>query len=496
MVKEVQAEEFSGREWQLALFVSDRWRVGGRLTLDLGLRGEVYPLMKRRDRGLERLDFETFDTLVGGRGPVPEDVGLRAKTVYLAPRLGAVYRLFEDTAIRAGYGRTFNPLPWSRPLRGTFPLDVSLNQSAEQYSWVTTLEQGIPPVPLPDTSTGRVPLPRNTLVRTPNTTDVDRATIQQAHVAVQQKLPGHLSLEVAYVHTRTDGGYADRNVNHSDPGAGQAGRQYFAMAGPADIGDWAARTKSRYHGLQVALNRPFRNGLLLKGAYTLSRAENETDEDGWTSLPWHHPAVLHRNYALATYDRTHVLQLGFSWELPFARGLRSVLGRLVQGWQVGGLVSAYSGTPFSITASNPQLNCPGCGPVVVDVVGDPKPTGTAGSSTETWYDKSLFSQPTGATLAGFGNSARNQFRGPGAWNVDLSVVRAFRIGRLRPEIRVEATNVLNHTTWSAPVTTFTSPAFLTFTPARANNGPLAATGASLASTLGPRVVQVGLRLEF
>jgi len=75
-------------------------------------------------------------------------------------------------------------------------------------------------------------------------------------------------------------------------------------------------------------------------------------------------------------------------------------------------------------------------------------------------------------------------------------VRAFRIGRVRPEIRVEATNVFNHTSWSAPVTTFTSPAFLTFTPARANNGPVANASASLASTLGPRVVQLGLRLEF
>jgi hypothetical protein len=381
-------------------------------------------------------------------------------------------------------------------MRGTFPLDVSLNQSAEQYSWVTTLEQGLPPVPLPDISTGRVPVPRNTYLRTPNATDVDRATLQQAHVAVQQKLPGHLSLEVALVHTRTDGGYADRDVNHSEPGMGQAGRHYFAQAGSAYVGDWAARTKSRYEAVQAALDRPFRNGLLLKGAYTLSRARNETDEDGWTSLPWSHPALLHRNFAPANYDRTHVFQLGFAWQLPFARGSRSLLGRLVQDWQLGGIVAAYSGTTFSLQASNPQLNCPGCGPVVVDVVGDPRPTGRAGSSSEPWYDTSLFSQPTGATLEGFGNSGRNQFRSPASWNLDLSIVRAFRAGRLRPELRVEATNVLNHTTWNDPVREFTSPAFLTFTPARARNGPAATGGAVLVSPLGPRVVQLGLRVEF
>ncbi len=328
--KEVQAEEMTGREWQLAFFASDRWQPSEKLTLDLGLRCEVYPLMKRADRGIERLDFDTFEMLIGGRGTTPENVGIRMQTVYFAPRLGAIYRLSETTALRAAYGRTFNPLPWSRPLRGTFPLDVYFNRSAEQYAWTTTLEQGIPPVPLPDISTGRVAVPPNTFVRSPNPTDVDRATIQQAHAAVEQRLPGHLSLEIAYVYTRTDGGYAARNVNFSEPGAGQAGRKLYAVAATADIGDWAARTRSRYHGLQVALDRPFRNGLLLKGAYTLSRAQNETDEDGWIALAWAHPAVLDRNFALATFDRTHVFQLRFAWVLPFARGSKSVLGRLVQ----------------------------------------------------------------------------------------------------------------------------------------------------------------------
>ena len=127
------------------------------------------------------------------------------------------------------------------------------------------------------------------------------------------------------------------------------------MAGTADVGDWAARTKSRYHGLQVALDRPFRDGLLLRGAYTLSRARNEADDDGWASPAWHLPAMFDHNFTLAGFDRTHVFRLGFAWELPFARGSRSVLGRLVQGWQVGGLLAAYSGTPFWIPASNPQL---------------------------------------------------------------------------------------------------------------------------------------------
>ena len=67
----------------------------------------------------------------------------------------------------------------------------------------------------------------------------------------------------------------------------------------------------------MAINRPFKNGLLLKGAYTLSRAKNEADDDGWAGLDWNAPSQLSRNYALAGYDRTHVFQMAFVYELPY-----------------------------------------------------------------------------------------------------------------------------------------------------------------------------------
>jgi len=491
--KDVQQIEMTGREMQYGLYVNDHWNAGKKLTLNLGLRFEMYPLMHRKDSGIERLDYSTYTVLLGGRGDVPEDVGIHLKKFYVAPRLGVIYRLNEETVLRAGYGRTFNPIPWSRPMRGSFPFDIFFNQTAEQYS-AFPIAAGIPVVPVPDLSSGRVKLPQNTFIRSPNPDDVNRATIQQMNVAVERRLPLDIALDLAYVHTRTDGGYADLNVNYSEPGLGQAGRKYFAVAGTSDINDWAARTKSRYHALQVALNRPFKKGLLLKGAYTLSRAQNETDEDGWANLTWYNPIVRNKNFALATYDRTHVFQMGFVYELPFAKESKSFLGRIVQNWQINGIGSAYSGTPFSIGGTNPQLNCPGCGAgtfVLINVQGDPKPTGTAGSATEPWYDKSLFSQPTGANAAGFGNSARNQFRTPGVWNVDLGLFRSFPMGRFRPEIRIEATNVFNHTNWGRPNLTFTSPQFLTFAPTAAHQvNNIWGTGTT------ERVVRIGVRLEF
>ena len=496
--KDVQSEEMTGREWQSALYFRDRWNVTPKLTLSLGARVEYYPLMTRADRGIERLDYNTYTVLIGGRGDVPKDVGIDLKTWYFAPRTGLIYRLTENSVARAGYGRTINPLPWSRPMRGSFPQDINFSRAAEQFTSVGTLADGIPTVPVPDLGSGQIPLPRGVFMRSPNPNQVDRGIIHQWNVAYEHRLPWDISAEVAYVGTRTDGGYADLNINYGTPGGGNTARQYFAVAGTSTINDWAARTKSRYHGLQIALNRPFRNSVALKGAYTLSRSKNMTnnDEDGWTALTWNTPLMYDRNYALAGFDRTHNAQLGVVWDMPFFKSDTSVLGRVLQGWQWNGIFSASSGTPFSIRGTNSALDCQGCGDanaITINVSQDPKPTGSVGSATEPYYPLEIFSQPTGANVAGFGNSGRNRFRRPPVWNVDMSLFKSFHVGRLQPQIRVEAANVFNHTTWNAPgmpsttfvggtLTNFTANNFMRFTPASA--------------FVNPRTVQLGVRVQF
>jgi hypothetical protein len=484
--KDFQAEDMTGREWQTAYYVRDRWRLTQNLTLNLGLRLEYYPFMSRANRGIERLDYNTYTVLFGGLGDIPRDVGLELQKFYAAPRVGAAYRIGDKSVVRAGYGQTINPLPWSRPMRGSFPYDINFNRAADQYLTITTLADGIPPVPIPDISSGRVLLPSGISIRSPNPgvepfpgagSSLDRAIIRQWNVAFEHRLPGDLITEVAYVGTRTDGGYADLNINHGEPGGGNASLKYYSQAGTTVINDWAARTRNRYHSLQVALNRPFKKGLMLKGAYTLSRAMDMTDEDGWVGLTWNHPLMYAENYALAGFDRTHVFQLGFLYELPFLK--RS---NLLGGWQLNGIFATYSGTPFSIGGTNNPLNCPSCGSVLINVSGDPKPVGEVGSNTETYYDKSLFSQPTGIGKEGFGNSGRNRFRNPPAWNLDFSLFKQFSVGeRFKPELRIETANILNHTNWGSPVTSFTANNFLQFTPDSAGGG---------------RRVQLGLRLTF
>ena len=87
--KSYQYELFTGREWQHALFFRDRWTVKPKLTLDLGLRWEYYPIMHRADRQIEMLDLNTLDVLIGGVGGNPKNMGLVAPKDGFTPRVGA-----------------------------------------------------------------------------------------------------------------------------------------------------------------------------------------------------------------------------------------------------------------------------------------------------------------------------------------------------------------------------------------------------------------------
>jgi hypothetical protein len=473
--KSIQFETMTGRENQYALFVNDRWQASEKLTVTAGLRWEYYPLMKRANRGLERLDYDTFNVLLGGVGSVPEDLGIKVSKSLFAPRLGAAYRLNEDTVVRAGYGITYNPLPWSRPLRGFYPLTIGYSNSVTGNFQAFPLAAGIPEIPLPDISTGQIPLPRGVTTRSPNPDDVERGRTQQYNVAIERRLPLDVSVSLAYVGTRTDGGYADIDLNYAEAFGGNAGRQFFTQAGTAQILDWAARTRSRYNSLQLAINRPFKNGLLLKGAYTWGKAMNETDEDGWAQVTWSQPSQMHRNYARAGYDRTHIFQMGFLYDLPFGREQSGPLAQIVKEWQINGIYSFYSGTPFSIGGDNTALD-QRSGFQSIEQISEIRRVGEAGPD-EVYYDPASFAQPGRA----WGNTGRNFLRGPSVWNLDLGLFRGFTfMNRYRVEFRAQATNVLNHTRWGNPVTGFTDPNFMRIR--------------TLAGD--PRRVQLGLRFQF
>jgi hypothetical protein len=461
--KSVQNELMTAREWQHSLYVRDRWTPTGKLTLDLGLRYEIYPIMHRADgRGLDKLDLTTLDVLIAGRGGNPQNNGMKTGWDNFAPRLGAIYRLNENNVFRTGYGITYNATPWARAVRGDndYPITLALSfPNVDQFGYYNTLAQGIPTIVAPDQSSGRVPLDRAAAEYTPEIGNVDRGYVQTWNIAFERRLPFDTSVDVAYVGAKGTGGYAALDINAPTVlGTGNQGRPYFNLGRIVAINSWGERLRTRYNSLQVSLNKPFTHGLLFKGAYTYSKSMNESDNDGRVTLSWNTPSELWRNWGPAGFDRRHNFQLGFAYALPwqnqgsYSGGIaKAILG----DWQVNGVFAAFTGTPFTVTASGTAVNTPS-NTQTADYVGTFDVLGNIGAAGK-WFDTSAFAQPTGVR---FGTSSRNQFYGPGGYNLDFSLFRSFPVGgERRLEARMEAGNILNHPLYGNPSTSITSGTF-------------------------------------
>ena len=491
--KSVQNELMTAREWQHALYFRDRYTPNSKLTLDLGVRWEYYPIMTRADgRGVDRLDLTNpdpahqLDVLIAGRGGNSQTSGMSASLDNFAPRVGAIYRFDEKTVFRAGYGLTFNATPWARAVRGDNDYPITIASSffnALPFAPNSTLAQGIPLIVPPDQSSGRVPLDLSAAEYTPEIDNIDRGEVKTWNIAVERRLMFDTSVDVAYVGAKGSGGYAALDINAPQTlGVGDAGRPYAAQGRLLAINSWGQRLKTDYESLQVALNKPFTHGLLFKGAYTLSKSKNQSDNDGRATVNWNTPSEYGRNYAPAGFDRRHNFQLGFAYALPWQStgGNNGVLHAIANDWQVNGVLAAFSGAPFTVTASGNALNTPS-NQQTADLVGTFTELGAIGAGGP-WFDTSAFAQPTGVR---FGTTGRNQFYGPGGWNLDFSLFRSFPIGSTRRlEYRLQAANLLNHPVFGNPSASITSGTF----------GQI--TGLDGSGSYLERQIQMGLRFSF
>ena len=497
--KSVQNELMTAREWQHALYFRDRWTPSPRLTLDLGLRWEVYPIMHRADgRGIDRLDLSNpdfnrqLDVIIAGRGNNPQNNGMETSLNNFAPRLGGVYRLNDATVFRSGYGLTYNAQPWARPMRGhnDYPVTIaSTFLNAEAFQPYGTLQQGIPTIVGPDLSSGRIPLDRAAGFWSPEIGNVDRGYVHTWNVAVERMLPINASVEVAYVGARGSGGYAGLDVNAPQTlGVGDGGRPYARLGRLVAINSWGQRLKTEYNSMQVAFNKRMSHGVMFKGAYTLSKAMNENDADGAANYAWNTPSEIWRNWGPAGFDRRHNLQLGFMYSLPWqsgGNGYGSIGKALASDWQLNGVYGAFSGNPFRVDANGASLNTPS-NQQVADLTGNYTITDKIGAEGA-WFDTTAFTQPTGVR---FGNTLRNQFYGPGGQSLDLSVFRSFPMGGTRRlEARLEAGNIFNIPVFANPTANLTSGSFGQITQLA---GGTALTNAAYVE----RQIRLGLRFSF
>ena len=437
-------------------YARDQWQINKQVTLNYGMRYEYYPFATRADRGGERYDPVTDKLFIGGLGGVPKNAGVDVGKGQVAPRVGLAYRLAERTVVRAGYGISVDPNSF-RNLRDAYPATISSQFSgASSFQAAGSLRTGIPAVPLPDLSQGVIVLPPTVGTQTFPAV-FKRGYIQSFNATVQHEIGWGIVGQAAYVGTRAIRQTANVNINAAGPNGGNAGRALAKFGRTATINMLTPFGDATYNSLQTQLTRRLSDGSMLGMAYTLSKAMNYADNSD-SGLTWNYEPLWERNWALADFDRTHNLQLYGVYQLPFGPGRKwaddGMAARIAGGWQVNGVLSATSGTPFTVTANAAALNAPGNTQTADQVLDEVRILGGVGRGNS-YFDPKAFVPVVGAR---FGTGGRNSVRGPGLLNIDASVFRDFKIGMgTTLQFRAEVFNLTNRPAFNNPGANASSP---------------------------------------
>ncbi len=468
------------RQTQVFTYIQDKWQATSRLTVDLGIRYELYLVPTTVHRaGFSNYNPETNSLELAGVGSIPRNLGIQTDWKNWAPRFGLAYRVRGGTVLRAGYGITIDPTYPDDKWAFAFPVKQNNAFFADNsYLAAGSMAAGFPPPLWTQIPENRIisPAPRQNYLSLRK--DLRQGYLQAWNVTLQQALPLKFALDAGYVANHALGVLINRNINAGMvPGAGNAGRPLFQKFGRSENTNVWTPFGSTYQSLQIKVDRRFSEGLVITTAYTFSKAINVSDDNGGLGnqiYPW-------LNRGRSSHDRTHVLTSGFVYELPFGPGkrwLKSGPGRWVLGeWQVSGSFVSQTGTPLNITYSAATLNAPG-NSNRPNLNGKPEIYGRAGRG-EKWFDVTKFSAPPPNT---FGTTGRNILRGPGAVNLDGAVFRKFRIlgERLGGELRFESFNFTNTPHFNNPSGDFGGASFGEVTSAASDQ----------------RVIQFALKIVF
>jgi hypothetical protein len=208
---------------------------------------------------------------------------------------------------------------------------------------------------------------------------------------------------------------------------------------------------SIYNALQVAIRRQSARSQF-NIAYTYSHSiDDSSDRYDGNFLDSYNMGLTR---ASSNFDQRHILNIGYVLELPFFSSHRGFVGKTLGGWQLSGLTSFQTGTPFSVVANNGGdiLVGPGVGNgsgtnAYLDLVGNPNASIPVKNSAvevgSLLYNPSAFAAPRGLT---FGDAGRNILRNPSRLNFDMGLFKKFYIKEdMNFEFRAEAFNVFNHT---------------------------------------------------
>jgi hypothetical protein len=478
---------------ELGLFITDTFKVTPKLTLDLGLRWDRFSSTTYDDGLMYNWDPKTGDIIV------PQDALDKVSPFYpsnitivtgdpvpspdlrnFAPRLGAAYRLNDNTVIRGGYG-IFNEFPGQfARVQGGGPFAVT-----ETYF---NNPGGVPlfqmPNPFPSASVSP-DIPSQTASGFP--LETKNGMIHQFNVSLERQV-GDVGFRVSYIGSRNRGmnyGDADSSlpleINKPVPSLipfSDDRRPY-----PQFVSAIFPRSDGRSNYDSLSLNAQRRVGWVTFDAHW-TWAHGMSDflnlDDPYNTKLWNRDFLARHRVVFNTV-----------WELPFGRGRRfmndapGAVDQILGGWRVIWVAYMQTGQFFSPTFSD----------------ADPSNTNTFGGfpdricngnlssdqrTVEHWFDTSCFANPPAGR---FGNSGANVLEGPGLHSHNVTFGKRFRLTeKLHFDYMAVIGNIFNHPNFLFPASNISVPG---------EAGVISEThGLYSGERAGQRSIEMRVRLEF
>ncbi|MBI1356151.1 MAG: TonB-dependent receptor plug domain-containing protein [Acidobacteria bacterium] len=418
------------RDKQIGGYFQDDWKVSQKLTVNLGLRYDFFhPVYDRYDHRAN-IDFTTAELVRVGENGLSR-AGYNKDLNNFAPRLGFAYTPFGDahTVVRGGYGVFYDKENFNTHInlfqQPLFATSLTFNNPGSISRAVLTT---------PQTSTGSA---------NAQEPDFKDAYYQHWNLMVEKDIAKDTMISVGYVGSKGARLPGRIDLNAAYPGTTGSVQSRRPLSQYTGLNYTYSGMASIYHSLQVRAEKRFTERFSFLGNYTWSRAI----DDG----PLYGNAVQNdRNTraerGLSSTHSPHRLVGSFIYELPLLTNSSTPLRMALGGWQVNGILSALSGTPYNptVTADIAGIGRAGQRP---DRLGDGK---IDNWDPERYFDASAF---TPAARGTFGNSGRNILLGPGLRNVDFSLFKNFLFKESHQiQFRAEFFNLTNTPNFDLPAT--------------------------------------------
>ncbi|MGA2719355.1 MAG: carboxypeptidase regulatory-like domain-containing protein [Candidatus Acidiferrales bacterium] len=469
------------------LYLEDSWRLKPRLTLNYGMRYEHYGVQHNNNQQLDSnfyygagsTFFQTVRTgtlQVAPNSPIGQLWAPRWGTA--APRVGFAYDLFGNgkTALRGGFGISYE--------RNFGNVTFNVIQNPPNYQVITisgATNGGI-------TNSNAGPLTGSGLsvpIPTGSNRNVDEhinvAQTQFWGLSIDHQLGGAGVLSLEYNGAHGVHLYDIKNINMLGGGQVYLGDPQTGCAPPGpcytrpnqaftNINNRGSEGFSHYNALNVRYQTQdlMKTGLTIVANYTWAHSldngsstfsESSSSSNGIGNLGYLDPRNPALDYGNSDFDIRNRLALSPIWQTPWFKGGRGLERQLLGGYVISGIFTARSGVPFTISDSTNSLNA-GTGPYGIPryTPATAPATMTTGAATSVIgpNDFGILTLPKANSFTGllgvsdFGPfpaamTERNAFRGPGAWNFDLSLGKTFAVTeRFKLEFRAEAYNIFNH----------------------------------------------------